>query len=83
MGREEIHLVGYAILALAILVMLIMLLGNLIGLLVVVAIGCGLGVLAESIYPSPYSYGAYSATALGLGGAFVGSALLGHWGPCP
>ena len=80
-GREQVYLLGSGLLALVLLGLLISALGNIIGLAVVVAIGCGLGMAAESIYPSPYNYGRSSATVLGLSGAFTGSLLLGHWGP--
>ena len=81
MNRESIELFGYGLLLLCLLVMLLMALGNILGLTVIVAIGCGLGVLSESIYPSPYNNGRLSATALGLAGALVGSFFLGQWGP--
>lgn len=80
-AREQVYLLGSGLLALVVLGLLITLLGNLIGFAVVVGLGCGLGMLAESIYPSPYNYGRASATGLGLAGACIGSFFLGHWGP--
>jgi len=80
MGRDQIYLLGSGVLALVGLALLILVLGNLAKLAVVVIIGCGLGMAAESIYPSPYKHGHYSATALGLAGSFVGC-FLGSWGP--
>lgn len=63
------------------LVLFLYFLGSILGLVVFVGIGCGLGLLAEHIYPSPYRNGRLSATGLGLSGALVGGFFLGHWGP--
>jgi serine/threonine protein kinase/uncharacterized membrane protein YeaQ/YmgE (transglycosylase-associated protein family) len=81
MAREQVYLLGAGLLALLVLGILITLLSNLVGLAVIVALGCGLGMLSESIYPSPYNHGRASATGLGLAGACIGSFFLGHWGP--
>ncbi|MFN8607841.1 MAG: protein kinase [Vulcanimicrobiota bacterium] len=81
MNRETLHLIGYGALLIMVLALVIVVLGNLLGLAVMVAIGCGIGLLSESIYPSPFNNGRLSATAIGLTGALVGNAIFGKWGP--
>lgn len=81
MNRETFQLIGYGALILILFAVFIVVLGNLLGLAVLVGIGCGLGILSESIYPSPLNHGRLSATALGLTGAIVGNVVFGAWGP--
>ncbi len=81
MNRDTFQLIGYGLLLIALLFVVIKVLGNLLGLAVMVGIGCGIGLLSESIYPSPFNNGRISATAIGLTGALVGNAIIGAWGP--
>lgn len=81
MNRDTFQLIGYGLLLIVLLFVVIKVLGNLLGLAVMVGIGCGIGLLSESIYPSPFNNGRLSATAIGLTGALVGNAIFGAWGP--
>lgn len=81
MDREQLALLGYGVLAVVLFMGTLVLLGNLLGLAVILALSFGLGSLAEHLYPSPYHYGRWQAVATGLAGSLVGSYFLGQWGP--
>jgi serine/threonine protein kinase/uncharacterized membrane protein YeaQ/YmgE (transglycosylase-associated protein family) len=78
MLREELTLLGFA--AFAVLILLYFL-SSIVGVVLTLGIGCGLGMLTEHFYPSPFRNGRLSATAVGLAGSLVGGWILGKWGP--
>ncbi len=81
MRKDRWALFGSGLAVVTLLIWFLSMLPSIIGLVMVALMGCGLGMAAEAIYPSPYEHGRWSSTAMGLSGAFIGSLFLGHWGP--
>lgn len=80
--NERLYLLGFGVLTLCLLGLVVFLLQNLFGLVVLAGVGCGLGLGAESLYPSRFAHGKLQATGIGLGGALLGERLFaGIGGP--
>lgn len=54
---------------------------NIFGFLVILAVAAGMGYLAEKMLPTKNPYGLLGNTFAGLLGAWLGTKLLGEWGP--
>lgn len=54
---------------------------NIWGFLLLLAVAFGIGRVADKILPAPIPYGYVGSTGMGLIGAFLGTRLLGEWGP--
>jgi uncharacterized membrane protein YeaQ/YmgE (transglycosylase-associated protein family) len=81
MGVVLVVLVLIAILAVAALVALIALVGNLIGIVLTLAMAALVGALADALVPGTLPYGFLGSALSGLVGSWLGVALLGVLGP--
>ena len=77
MSRDHIYLMGMGLGGIISFAILILVVSNVMGILLVLAIGCGLGLAANHFYPSPYEHDRVQATVVGLGGTVLGNWLHG------
>lgn len=57
------------------------LVANIWGFLLLLVVAFGIGQAAGKIFPAPVPFGYLGSTGMGLVGAFLGTRLLGEWGP--
>lgn len=81
MKNEQVQLIVYLIVSVLLFFVAVLVLQNIVGIVVLLAIGCGLGLVVQHVYPSGKSHGRLQATAHGLVGALLGQWLLGSFGP--
>lgn len=81
MKSEQMQLMLYSVAGLLLLGALFYVLNNLVGIVLLLAMGCGLGLAVQHLYPSSVVHGKAIATAHGLAGALIGQWLLGSFGP--
>jgi hypothetical protein len=65
MRKDRWALFGSGLVVITLLIWFLSMLPSILGLGMVAVMGCGLGMLAEAIYPSPYEHGRWSSTAMG------------------
>lgn len=63
------------------LIVAFMLLGNIIGFFVMLGVAFAIGQVANRILPTEIPYGYLGSTGVGFVGAWLGTRLLGAWGP--
>lgn len=63
------------------LVLFFWLFANVAGFIIMLAVAFGIGQAANKIFPVNIPYGYVGSTGIGLGGTFLGTKLLGAWGP--
>lgn len=81
MKSEQMRLLLYSVAGMLLLFLLFYILNNLVGIVLMLAIGCGLGLGVQHVYPSSVGHSKVMATAHGLAGAMIGQWLLGSFGP--
>ena len=70
-----------AAIGVAVLLSILWLVGNLFGFIVVLVVAALIGQLSNYLLPTKIPYGWLGATGAGLVGAWLGSRILGTWGP--
>lgn len=89
MTRDLVYTGGLIAGVIILLVILVLVLQNIFSVAVMVAIGCGIGYAADSLFSSRHSKGMMGAAVLGMAGALVGNlfltpilrAIIGSTGP--
>lgn len=79
-GQVEFTPVHYLVAGI-VLIAALWLVANIWGFLLLLAVAFGIGQASNKIFPAPVPYGYVGSTGMGLVGAFLGTRLLGEWGP--